>query len=89
MFPIDYILPDYLKISIDSAIEDFSLVISAVNDEFKKQLKLSEFQLEGIQTALINLGLIERSSICCYCWNWFRKDTLFCNSCSYRRTNSY
>ena len=53
MFPSDYKLPDYLgNISIDLAIEDFSLVINAVNDEFKKQLKLSEFQLEGIQTAL-------------------------------------
>ena len=53
MFPTDYKLPEYLgNISIGLAIEDFSLVINAVNDEFKKQLKLSEFQLEGIQTAL-------------------------------------
>jgi hypothetical protein len=52
MFPPDYKLPTNLGgINIDEAIDDFKLVIEVVNEDFKKNLKLSDFQLEGIQTA--------------------------------------
>jgi superfamily II DNA/RNA helicase len=51
LFPANHTLPDSLGgVPISTAVEDFSLVMDVIDEEFKP-VKLSEFQVEGITAA--------------------------------------